>query len=50
MGLRKISILLLAALFCGCEAQKAAEPAGPAVKKDKKVMQKGGTAEPGDLP
>ncbi len=39
MGYSKLTILALAAVFCGCEAQKVAEPQGPVVQKNKKEAQ-----------
>ncbi len=39
MGCKKLSIILLAAVFCGCESQKAPEPQGPVVQKNKKESQ-----------
>lgn len=36
MEYKKLLVVLFAAVLCGCEAQKVAEPQGPVVQKNKK--------------
>lgn len=50
MGLKKLSILVLVAVFCGCEAQKVAQPQGPIQKKSSKEARAGNTAMPNEPP
>jgi hypothetical protein len=43
MGLRKLSMFLLIAVFFGCEAEKPAESKAPVVQKDMKAAQNTGS-------
>jgi hypothetical protein len=50
MSLKKFGILVLALTFCGCEAQKAAEPDKVPVSKDTPAQMKGNVATVSEPP